>query len=218
MGVQIYLLDRRKVTLLVDDLVQEIGTLRRSWKVTEIDGERAMEIDPAKAGLQGKTAPVAVMVADVAELPLVAEPSKPVAAHLVLGWDADRSSVTDFEWDYLPILGYAVQTSASVGYILHEERAGGLSPVTRIRAVELGIHDQAGQFLRQGQPSIAECRSVRPYTTSYAQADCILSNGQAAEILTSIEAGETPEPAWYTGKRPADVARYPTQGQDSSAS
>jgi hypothetical protein len=209
MGVQIHLLDRRKVTLLVDGLAQEIGTLRRSWKVTVIDSERAMEIDAAKAHLQGKAAPVAVMVADVTELPLPAGRGQLVAAHLVLGWDADRSSVTDLGWDYLPILGYAVQTNAAAGFSLHEEREGGLVPVTRSRAVELGIHDQAGQFLRLGQPLITECRSAHPYIAGYAQADCVLSNGRSVEILTSVETAILPEPAWYIGKRPSDVARYP---------
>jgi hypothetical protein len=208
MGVQIYLLDRRKVTLLVDGLVQEIGTLRRSWKVTEIDNERAVEIGAAKADLRGQAAPVAVMVADVTELPLAAGLGQPVSAHLVLGWDADRSSVTDFGWDYLPVLGYGVQTDSSAGYVLHEERGGALTPLTSARAVELGISDQAGKFLRQGQPTIVECRSVRPYISSYVQADCVLSNGTAAEILTSVKAGELPEIGWYTGKRPADVAHY----------
>lgn len=207
MGVQIYLLDRRKVTLLVDGLAQEIGTLRRSWKVTEIDNERAVEIDAAKAGLRDHAAPIAVMTAEVTELPLAAEPNKTVAAHLVLSWDAGRFSVTDFGWDYLPVLGYAVQNSA--GYVLHEERAGGLLPVSRACAIELGIHDQAGQFLRLGQLSIVECNSVRPYITGYAQADCVLSNGRVAEILTSVETAILPEPAWYIGKRPSDVARYP---------
>ena len=212
MGVQLYLLDRRKVTLLVDGLAQEIGTLRRSWKVTEIDNERAVEIDAANAGLRDHAAPVAVMIAEVTELPLAAEPNQKVAAHLVLSWDADRFSVTDFGWDYLPVLGYAVQNSA--GYVLHEERAGGLLPVSRVRAIELGIHDQAGQFLRLGQPSIAECNSVRPYIAGYAQADCVLSNGRVAEILTHIRPGQAPEIAWYIGKRPSDVACYPETSSD----
>ena len=209
MGVQIYLLDRRKMTLFIGNFAQEIGTLRRSWKVTEIDNERAMEIDAAKASLQGKVAPVAVMVADVTDLPLAAAPNHCIAAHLVLGWDADRSSVTDFGWDYLPILGYAVKTDTAVGYVLHEETGSGLLPVTRARAVELGMCDQVGRFRRQGQPSIAQCRSVRPYIAGYAQADCILSDGRGAEILTSIESEHLPELAWYIGKRPADVDRFP---------
>lgn len=208
MGVQIYLLDRRKVTLLVGGQPVDIGTLRRYWKVTEIDSERAAEIDAAKTTLQGKAAPMAVMVSDVTELSLAAMPNQTVAAHLVLGWDADRSSVTDFGWDYLPVLGYAVQNGTSAKYVLHEDGAGGLSPVTPARAVELRIQDQAGKFLRQGQPSITECRSVRPYVVGYAQADCVLSNGETAKILTIIEPAEFPEPTWYLGKRPADAARY----------
>ena len=51
MGVQIYLLDRRTVTLLVGNHSQKIGTLRRSWKVTEIDGDRAAEIEAAKVNI-----------------------------------------------------------------------------------------------------------------------------------------------------------------------
>src|SRR5271168_2195568 len=57
MGVQIYLLDRRNVTLVVDDRSVQIGILRRSWKVTETDDARAAEIDAAKASLAGREAP-----------------------------------------------------------------------------------------------------------------------------------------------------------------
>ncbi len=217
MGVQIYLLDRRTVTLLVGDDLQKIGTLRRSWKVTEIDGDRSAEIEVAKANIAGEGAPVAVMVADVAEIPLAIEPSRPVAAHLIIGWDADRSSVTDFGWDYLPVLGYAVRGTSSAEYTLHEERAGVLHPVTTSRAIELGILDDAGKFQRRGQPSITTCRSVRPYISSYAQADCTLSDGQTAEILTSVESGMLPDSTWYVGKRPADVARYPAGGGGEGA-
>ena len=211
MGVQIYLLDRRTVTLLVGADRQQIGTLRRSWKVTEIDGDRAADIEAAKANIAGQGAPLAVMLADVAEIPLAAEPIQPVPAHLVLGWDADRSSVTDFGWDYLPALGYAVRSTAPAEYALHEERAGVLHPVTTGRAVELGILDGAGKFQRRGQPSITECRSVRPYISSYAQADCTLSNGQIVELLTSVKPGTLPDSTWYVGKRPADAAHYPAE-------
>jgi hypothetical protein len=207
-GVQIYLLDRRTATLLVGNDSQKIGTLRRSWKVTEIDGDRAAEIEAAKANIAGEGAPVAVMVADVAEIPLAIEPSQPVAAHLVIGWDADRSSVTDFGWDYLPALGYAVRGTSSAEYALHEERAGVLHPMTTSRAIELGILDDAGKFQRRGQPSITECRSIKAYIPSYAKADCVLSNGFSAEILTAVEPNSLPTPAWYIGKRPSDVAQY----------
>ncbi len=217
MGVQIYLLDHRTVTLLVGNHSQKIGTLRRSWKVTEIDGDRAAEIEAAKANIAGEGTPPAVMVADVAEIPLAIEPSLPVAAHLVIGWDADRSSVTDFGWDYLPTLGYAVRGASSAEYALHEERAGVLHPVTTSRAIELGILDDAGKFQRRGQPSITRCRSVRPYISSYAQADCTLSDGQIAEILTSVKSEMLPDSTWYVGKRPADVAHYPAGGGGEGA-
>ncbi len=218
MGVQVYLLDRQTVTLLVGDDLQQIGTLRRFWKVTEIDGDRTAEIESVKANIAEEGAPVAVMVADVAEIPLAIEPSRPVAAHLIIGWDADRSSVTDFGWDYLPVLGYAVRGTSSAEYALHEERAGVLHPVTTIRAIELGILDDARKFQRRGQPSITKCRSVRPYISSYAQADCALSDGQIAEILTSVESEMLPDSTWYVGKRPADVARYPAGGGGQGAS
>lgn len=214
MGVQIYLLDRRTVTLTVDGLAQEIGTVRRSWKVTEVDDERAKEIEAAKTRLQDKAAPAAVMVADVAELPLAAGASQLVAAHLVLGWDADRFSVTDFGWDYLPVLGYAVRGGPGAEYILHEEGEGGLSPITRSRAIELGIHDQAGQLRRLGQPLIAECRSTGPYIPGYVQADCVLSDGRTAKILTSVQGEQLPGAGWYVGKCPSEVSHYPEPTSD----
>lgn len=210
MGVQIYLLERKLVSLSVGGLEQAIGTLRRSWKVTELDQERASEIDNAKAFVQRKAAPVAVMLADVTDLTLVGAGNgkRHVAAHLVLGWDLDRPSVTDFNWDYLPVLGYAVREDASAPYVLHEVRDEGLSPITRDRAVELGIHNEAGDFVRRGQPKIVECKTVRPFITGYAEAECTLSDGRSAQILTSIDSTLLPENAWYVGRRPSDVARY----------
>jgi hypothetical protein len=209
MGVQIYLLEPKTVTLLVDGLPQEIGTLRRFWKVTEVDEERSKEIDAAKLRLEGKAAPIAVMVADGTEMSLAANPSNQVNAHIVLGWDADRSLVTDAGWDWLPVLGYAVMTGDAAKYQLHEESGTGLVPVSRARAIELGIHDTTGRFVRLGQPLITECRSVEPYIASYVQADCRLANGKTAEMLTIIRLGEMPEKAWYAGKRPSDVAHFP---------
>ncbi len=84
------------VTLFVEGIAIEIGTLRRFWKVTEIDDQRAAEIEAVRASLAGNPAPVAVMVADVTELLLASAPGLPAAVHLVLGWDEDRASVTDF--------------------------------------------------------------------------------------------------------------------------
>jgi hypothetical protein len=208
MGVQIYLLDRRTVTLLIDGEAEEIGALRQFWKVTEIDGERAAEIDAVKQSLQSRSAPLAVMIAEACNLPLANEPSLTVPVHLVLGWDEDRVSVTDSTWDYLPVLGHAVRTASSAGYALHEERDGLLYPLSKGRAIKLNILNEAGQLVRRGQPSIVECKSVKPYLALYAEADCVLSDGRAVEILTAVKAGILPSATWYAGKRPADVATY----------
>jgi hypothetical protein len=196
------------VTLFVDGIGVEIGTLRRFWKVTEIDDERAAEIEAVRASLAGKPVPVAVMVADVTELLLASAPALPASVHLVLGWDEDRASVTDFVWEYLPILGYALKTKDSNSYALQEVRDGLLYPMTESRAMSLGILDAGGRFVRRGQPSITECMAVKPYINLYAEADCLLSDGRTVEILTSIGAGNLPTPSWYEGKRPADVAVY----------
>jgi hypothetical protein len=212
MGVQTYLLDRRMVTLFVGSVAVEIGTLRQYWKVTEIDNDRAAEIDAVKARLSGKPAPVAVMVADVAEMPLANAPGRAAAVHLVLGWDEDRSSVTDFAWEYLPVLGYAVKMIGSAGYALHEEQDGVLHALNESRASAIGIFDASGRFIRRGQPSIIECRTVKPYINRYVEASCLLSDGQSVEVLTSIGLGGIPLPIWYKGKRPADVAVY--EGDD----
>ena len=208
MGVQIYLLDRRTVTLRVDDFLQEIGTLRRFWKVTEIDQERAKEIETAKANIIGKAAPMAVMTADTLEFPLATNPALLAQAHIVIGWDADRSSVTDFGWDYLPVLGFAVRIPGSTEYTLHEDRGGVLYPLAKSRAIEQGILGGEGQPVRHGQPLIVDCKLVKPFISSYVQAECVLTDGQAVELVTSIGSGAPPNPAWYVGKRPVDVERY----------
>jgi hypothetical protein len=208
MGVQIYLLDRRTVTLLIDGEAERIGTLRLLCKVSEIDSERAAEVDAAERGLRSRQVPFAAMIAEVAELPLASEPSCGIAVHLVLSWDEDRAAVTDLTWDYLPLLGYAVRKMDSSGYVLHEERGGLLYPMSKSRAIQLGVLNETGRLVRRGQPSIVECKSVKPFLAEYAEADCILSDGRAAEILTVVKAGILPPATWYAGKRPADVKAY----------
>jgi hypothetical protein len=49
-----------------------------------------------------------------------------------------------------------------------------------------GIIDDVPKFQRSGQPSITKCQSVRPYISSYAEANCLLSNGKVIEILTLV--------------------------------
>jgi hypothetical protein len=151
---------------------------------------------------------MAVMTADTLEFPLAANPAVLAQAHVVIGWDADRSSVTDFGWDYLPVLGFAVRIQRSTEYTLHEDRGGVLYALTKSRAIELGLLSEEGQPVRHGQPLIVECKLVKPFITSYVQAECILNDGQAVELVTSIRSSVLPDPAWYVGKRPVDVESY----------
>ncbi len=205
MGVNIFLLDRRTVTLLIGGSKQTVGTLRQFFKITELDDERAAERD-ASAAI--RPSPAAALVMDITDLPLAGEPDKQVAAHLVLGWDEGLGSVTDFGWDYLPRLGYAVRDPTSGNYTLHEERAGLLHSIDDRRARELGLLGAGGELIRHGQPRIATCRSVRPWIPGYAEADCTFDTGAGDKLLVVIPDGQLPPEAWFVGKRPMDVQRY----------
>jgi hypothetical protein len=205
MGVNLFLLDRRTVTLVVGGSKHSIGTLRRFFKITEMDGERTSVLD---AAARVTLSPTAALVADVSELPLVDTPDKSIPAHLVLGWDEGRSSVTDFGWDYLPRLGYAMLDHTTGDYILHEERDGLLHTINDYRARELGLLTATGALIRRGQPHIATCRSVTPYIPGYAEADCTLNSGVTSKLLIATPDGEMPPEAWFVGKRPMDVERY----------
>jgi len=205
MGVNTFLLDRRTAKLLIGGSPQTVGTLRRFFKLTELDEERAAELD---AAARITPSPAAAMLMDITELPLADEPLKPVAAHMVLGWDEGRGSVTDFGWDYLPQLGYAVRDPTTSIYTLWEERAGLLHGIDGIRARELGLIDAGGKLIPHGQPRITACRSVKPYIAGYVEADCTLDTGADDKLLVSASLSEPPPESWFIGKRPMDVARY----------
>jgi hypothetical protein len=207
-GVQIYILDRRTASLTVGDHSIQIGIVRRFWKVTEMNGERLAELEAAKAISICSEGPVAVMVADVVEFSDATDPSAEMTAHIVLGWDTDRYSVTDSYWDYLPILGYAVRRSDAMDFELHEEIDGILRPMSKDRAREMGLVDRSGGMIRRGQPEISMCRSVRPFIPSYVQAECVLSDGRVAELLTRIQNEHLPPTTWYIGKKPDFVNEY----------
>jgi hypothetical protein len=49
MGVNTFLLDRRTAKLLIGGKPQTVGTLRRFFKLTELDEERTAELDAASA-------------------------------------------------------------------------------------------------------------------------------------------------------------------------
>ena len=205
MGVNTFLLDRRTVTLLIGGSKQTVGTLRRFFKLTELDDERAAERD---AAAHITPSPAAALVMDITELPLAGAPDKPVPAHLVLGWDEGRGSVTDFGWDYLPRLGYAVRDPASGNYTLHERRSGLLHPIDALHARELGLLGADGELIRHGQPRIAACRSVRPWIPGYAEAECTFDTGAGDKLLIVTPDDQLPPESWFVGKRPMDVRRY----------
>jgi hypothetical protein len=205
MGVNTFLLDRRTATLLIGGSKQTVGTLRRFFKFTELGDERVAELD---AAAHITPSPAAALVVDISELPLASTPDKPVAAHLVLGWDEGRGSVTDFGWDYLPRLGYAVRDRANGEYTLHEERTGLLHPIDDLRARELDLLAAGGELIRHGQPRITTCRSVRSYIPGYAEADCTFNSGAENKLLVAVSDGQLPPKTWFVGKRPMDVERY----------
>jgi hypothetical protein len=209
MGVNIYLLDRRAVEISIENERHTVGTLRPFWKITEINDERAAEMAAAKAELLGRDAPMAVMISDICDVALASDPRRKAAGHIVLGWDADRFSVADFDWEYLPVLGYAVKLSGSANYVLHETRDELLYPMAKERAIELQILDAAGALIRRGQPLISICHSVKSYIKKYVEARCVLRDGRSVEILTELDGAALPDLEWYKGKRPSDVQRYP---------
>lgn len=202
MGVNLYILDRRYVTLSIDDGRYQIGTLRLAGKLTE-QPRTTDSVD-----LHNLPMPVAVLVAEPNESRSFNGDT--IGAHVILGWDEDRNSVSDLGWDHLPILGYGVRDPSTGIYVLYNLRNGTLHPVPQAEASAKGLID-GGRLIRMGQPTIAACDAVRPLDlgSPFAEADCVLSDGRQASILVEL-AGETlPDPAWLIGKRPMDVTIFP---------
>jgi hypothetical protein len=208
MGVNIFILDRRPAKLAVAGVVQDVGSLRGFWKITELDEERAGELSAWEAAVSAIPSPKAAMIADVVGIPLASEPEIEISAHQVIGWDEGRTSVTDMGWDYLPVLGYAVRDPHSGVFTLHERRDGVLHPLGRDRAAELGLIGPDGQLVRRGQPVIPGCENVRPFLDKYADADCTLSTGNKETLMTAIEGGELPPAEWFVGKTPMQIKKY----------
>ena len=205
MGVNTFLLDRRSVTLLVGGKKQMAGTLRRFFKLTELDEERHAEVEAAE---RDTYSPPAAMIMDVNEGRLADDPDRLVNTHLVLGWDEGRGTVTDYKWDYLPVLGYAVRNPGTAHFTLYEEKFGLLYPIDGSRARELGLIDDEGKMVRRGQPVITSAANVRPFLDRYADADCVMSNGATETMMTIIEDGQLPPADWFVGKRPMDVKKF----------
>ena len=194
MGVNTFLLDRRTATLMIGGTHHTVGTLRRFFKLTELDEERGAELD---AAARISPSPAAALIVDISEFPLAGGSDKPVPAHLVLGWDEGRGSVTDFGWDYLPQLGYAIRDPASGHYILHEKRSGLLHAMNETRAADLRLLDRDGQLVRRGQPRITACRSVTRYIPGYAEADCTFDRGAGDKLLIATDDDHLPPENWF---------------------
>lgn len=215
MGVNIFILDRRRAQLAVAGVVQDVGSLRRFWKITELDEDRAGELSASEAIVAGMPSPKAVMVADVVEMPLSSASGTEVAAHQVIGWDDGRTRVTDMGWDFLPVLGYAVRDPESGIFALHEERDGALHRLESERAIELGLVGPDGKLLKHEQPVITACENIRPFLDKYADADCTLSKDGKKTLMTRIEGGELPPAEWFIGKKPMQIENTGRNGRSS---
>jgi hypothetical protein len=205
MGVNTFLLDRRTAVLWIGTNRQIVGTLRRFFKVTELDADRMSELASAA---KSSPSPIAALLMDITEIPMAGRPEQPVETHKVLGWDDGRGSVTDFGWDYLPQLGYAIRDPATSDYTLYEERGNLLYDIDNIRAQELGLVDANGTMIARGQPRITACHSVKPYMAGYVEAFCTFSNGVHDKILVATPRGDLPPESWFFGKRPMDIELY----------
>ena len=209
MGVNNYILERRHVRLIVGGVEYSVGSLRRSWKTTELDSTRVVELEKFEKDARAAMCPSAAMLADVCDMPMASDGSALVKAHLVIGWDEGRVTVTDMGWDYLPILGYGVLDRATGSFVFYEEKDAELHSVGRTRAAEIGLVGSNGQLIRRGQPKITECRSVRLYIAGFAEADCTFENGSIEKVLISLTGEILPDPSWLVGKKPIEAGRYP---------
>jgi hypothetical protein len=212
LGVNIFILTPIQVEIEVCGLRQQIGTLRRFGKLTELDEQSSAEMRALEALLGQLIAPIAAMNADIIQNELEGGSRNPIKAHEVIGWDEDRTHVLDLNWDFLPTIGYAVQDHDRRVLVLHEKTSGGLRPVTQNQATASGLIDSAGRLVRQGQPKILECWNVRQVMTGYADANCRLENGETHRLLTATAEGEIPPSAWFVGKRQRDVRLYAPNG------
>lgn len=207
MGVNFYILDERSVRLAIGKSILSVGTLRRFWKITEMTAEREQELRQALEG--APQSPKAVMLAEPCEEAAIIHGNPSLQrAHLVLGWDSGRFKTTDFNWDYLPVLGYAIREPANDVYRLHEMSHGELIPIDEAHAVELQVLNQQGELIRRGQPTIAECREVRSFIDGYAQADCVLEDGRQEKFLVKLVGQALPPRGWLVGKKPMDLGWF----------
>ena len=201
MGVNLYTLDRRTVKLLVGSTEHKVGSLRRSWKLTEMDAERGAELEASERAAQSHSSTPAALIVDPVEFDSGHPDRAVVHAYRVIGWEPGRTRVTDWYWDYLPTLGYGVRDQQTGAYVLHEDVGGKLKPISPERARAAELLDAQSNLIQRGQAVIRECRSVRAFVDRFAEADCLLSDGSEHALATEIAGGVLPPASWYRGKK-----------------
>ena len=195
--------------LNIGGVIEEVGLLARSWNLTNLNEERSKELDKFATDALVDPSPKAAIVGFSHRLRVGPQKGVKQRAHLVIGWDYGRSQVWDKEWDYLPVLGYAIQEPDTNFYVLHELRDGTLYRLEMERATQLGLIDSSGSIVRRGQPEITDCRSVRLIVWGVAEADCTFDNHRTETLMIGVEGDKLPDPSWLVGKRPMDAANFP---------
>jgi hypothetical protein len=166
------------------------------------------ELEDWEAGLPKDASPKAVMLGDVEEKPLDTASGPKVRGHLVLGWDESRTRVTDYGWDYLPVLGYGVRDPETGTFVLHEEHDGILRKMSHCRAIELGLIALDGKLMALGQPVITSCESVAKCTDGLCEAACVFANGRRETIIIRVSGRAIPKPDWLLGKTPMEAEHF----------
>ncbi|HQT63380.1 MAG: hypothetical protein B7Z75_00020 [Acidocella sp. 20-57-95] len=138
MGVDLYLLNKRKTSVFIDGKKLRVGTASRLCKLTEITAWRAEIIAENEAALAGQKMPKFVMIDAEYEM-LTALSRRKQIANPILRWEENRTEVADYNWDDMQIVGYAVRDEETMVYSLYEERCEKLYPVSIARAVQLGM-------------------------------------------------------------------------------
>lgn len=228
MGVSLYIVRAgKRCRILVGDQSVVVGALERMpWKLSaesdlNLRVRENLETRAAKSGFS----PAAVIVdAQYSNLKNLDGRS---ACGLLLGWEDNRTSVSDYYWDHLPELGYLVR-DPNGALVLHEKRSDALLvPMDVARAQELGFMGSNGRLIIRGQPKVVACTSVRRFlepreiitqegesfaAPGYLSAACTLENGSHFDLLMKIdnvlEDDQIPHPDLLLGKTPREVLEF----------
>jgi hypothetical protein len=207
MGVDIYGLMDAERTIRIGGSSHRVGVIGRLWKVTETSllDSRIETVDALEDAQRTRQIPTprVVVVDGHAEFGERGD----IRASLVLGWPAGKLKTQDYDWDHLPELGWAVETSGGPP-VLYERDGDRLTRMSEARAVEKGILDPDGTLAEQHVPVIAECRTVASLGETHYTADCVFQDGRTARVLGETESGTLPPAGWFVGRAVDDAANY----------